>query len=70
MVLEKTLKSPLEKEFKWVNPKGNLPLIFFEMIDAEVLILWLPDAKADSLDKTPMLGKTEGKRRTGWERMT
>ena len=40
------------------------------MIDAEVLILWLPDAKADSLDKTLMLGKTEGKRRTGWERMT
>ena len=69
-MLEKTLKSPLEKEFKWVNPKGNLPLIFFEMIDAEVLILWLPDAKADSLDKTLMLGKTEGKRRTGWERMT
>ena len=71
MVLDKTLESPLDcKEIKPVNPKGNLPLIFFEMIDAEVLILWLPDAKADSLDKTLMLGKTEGKRRTGWERMT
>ena len=68
-MLEKTLKSPLEKELKWVNPKGNLPLIFFEMIDAEVLILWLPDAKANSLDKTLMLGKIEGKRITGWERV-
>ena len=25
--------------------------------------------RADSLEKTPMLGKTEGKRRKGWQRM-
>ena len=26
--------------------------------------------RADSLEKTLMLGKTEGKRRRGWQRMT
>ena len=25
--------------------------------------------RADSLEKTPMLGKTEGKRKRGWQRM-
>ena len=25
--------------------------------------------RADSLEKTPMLGKTEGRRRRGWQRM-
>ena len=29
-------------------------------IEAETLILWPPDAKTDSLEKTLMLGKIEG----------
>ena len=33
--------------------------------DAEVLILWPPDVKSHSLEKTLMLGKTEGMRRIG-----
>ena len=37
--------------------------------DAEVLILWPPDVKSHSLEKTLMLGKTEGGRRRGWQRM-
>ena len=32
-------------------------------------MLWSPDAIADSLEKTLMLGKIEGKRRRRWERM-
>ena len=32
--------------------------------EAEVPILWPPDAKRDSLEKTLMLGKIEGRRRS------
>ena len=48
MVLKKTLESPLDcKEIKPINPQGNQSWIFFERTDteAEVLILWSPDAK-------------------------
>ena len=31
--------------------------------------MWPPDAKSDSLGKTLMLGKTEGRRRRGRQRM-
>ena len=36
---------------------------------AETPILWPPDAKTDSLEKTLMLGKIEGGRRRGQQRM-
>ena len=36
--------------------------------EAEAPILWPPDAKS-SLEKTLMLGKIEGKRRRGQQRM-
>ena len=65
MVLEKTLGSPLDsKEVKSVSPKGNQPRIFTGRTDAEAEapILWPPD---DSLEKTLMLGKIEGRRRRG-----
>ena len=68
MVLEKTLESPLDsKESKPVNPKGNQPLIFIGRTDAEAEapILWPPMRRADSLEKTLMLGKIEGIRRRG-----
>ena len=67
MGLEKALESPLDcKEIKSVNPKGNQPLIFILKTDAEaeVPILWTPDAKS-CLGKTLMLGKIEGRRRRG-----
>ena len=38
-------------------------------VEAETLILWPPDAKTDSLEKTLMLGKIEGGRRRGRQRM-
>ena len=34
-------------------------------VEAETPILWPPDAKSDSVEKTLMLGKIEGKRRRG-----
>ena len=70
VVLEKTLESPLDsKEIKPVNHKWNQSWIFIGRTDAEASILWPPDVKTDSLEKTLMLGKTEGRRRMGWQRM-
>ena len=72
MVLEKTLESPLDcKEIQPIHPKGNQSWIFIGRTDveAEAPILWPPDVKADSLEKTLMLGKTEGRRRRGRQRM-
>ena len=53
------------KEIQPVNPKGNQSWIFIGRTDAEdeTPILWPPDGRADSLEKTLMLGKIEGKRR-------
>ena len=44
---------------------------FFRRTDAEAKapILWPPDTEANSLEKTLMLGKTEGRRRRGQQRM-
>ena len=47
-MLEKTLESPFDcKEIQPVHPKGNQSLGFIERTDAEaeVPILWPPDAK-------------------------
>ena len=71
VVMEKTLESPLNsKEIIPVNPKGNQPWIFIGRAKAKAPILfgylmW----RADSLEKTLMLGKTDGGRRRGWQRM-
>ena len=65
-----TLESPLDsKVIKPGNPKGNQHLIFIGRTDAEAEapILWPHDA-VNSLEKTLMLGKTEGKRRMGGRR--
>ena len=70
VVLEKILERPLDcKEIQPVNLKGNQSWIFIGRPDAEAPILWPPDWRADSLEKTPMLWKIEGKRRRGWQRM-
>ena len=34
--------------------------------EAEAPVLWPPEVKDDSLEKTWMLGKVEGKTRRGW----
>ena len=38
-------------------------------VEAETPILWPPHVKNDSLEKTLMLGKIEGRRRRGRQRM-
>ena len=58
VVLEKTLESPLDcKEILPVHPKGNHPWIFIGRTDAEVPILWPPDAKNWLIWKDPHAGK-------------
>ena len=67
MVLEKTLESPLDcKEIQPVHSEGNQSWVFFGKTDAEAetLILFLM-GRTDSLEKSLMLGKIEGKRRRG-----
>ena len=68
MVLEKTLESPLDcKEIEPVNIKGNKPCItlFIGRADAENKLQYFDHLmqRVNSMEKTVMLGKTEGKRR-------
>ena len=68
VVLEKTLESPLDcKEIQPGNPKWNQSWIFIGT-DDEVPVLWHLIQRANSLVKTLMLGKIEGRRR-GQQRM-
>ena len=72
VVLEKMLESPLDcKEIKPVHPKGNQSWIFIGRTNAEAQtpILGLPDGKNWLTGKDPDAGKTEGRRRSGWQRM-
>ena len=72
VVLEKTLESPLDcKEIQAVHPKGDQSWMFMERTDveAETPILCPPDAKSWSFEKPLMLGKIEGERTKGWQRM-
>jgi len=72
VVLEKTLESPLGcKEIQPVHPKGDQSWVFIGRTDveAETPILWPPDAKSWLIWKTLMLGKIEGRRRRGWQRI-
>ena len=72
VVLGKTLKIPLDcKEIQPVNPKGNQSWIFMEEL---MLKLKLQDfgplmQRPDSLEKTLIPGKIEGRRKRGWQRM-
>ena len=72
VVLEKTLESPLDsKEIQPVHPKGDQSWIFIGRTDAEAEtpVLWPPDAKNWLTGKPLILGKIEGSRRRGRERM-
>ena len=71
MVLEKTLESPLDcKETQPVHSKGDQSWDFFGRNDAkaETPIFGHLMQRADSLEKTLMLGKIEGMRRRGRQR--
>ena len=72
MVLEKTLKSPLEsKEIKTADPKGNQSSIVIGRTVLKLKFQYFGHLmqRADSLGKTLMLGKMEDKRRRGRQRM-
>ena len=67
MVLEKTLESPLDcKKIQPVHSNGDQSWVFIGRTDAEAEtpILHLMQ-RADSFEKTLMLGKIEGRRRRG-----
>ena len=69
--VEKFLESPLDcKEIQSVHPKGDQSCVFIGRTDveAENQILWPPHMRSDSLEKTLMLGKTDGGR-SGQQRM-
>ena len=66
MVLEKTLESPLDcKEIKPVNPKGNHWNDSLERLRLKLKLQYFGHLmrRANSLEKTLMLGNTEGGRR-------
>ena len=71
VVLEKTLESPLDSKIKLVNPKGNQPWIFIGRIDVKLKLQYFGHLmrRVDSLEKTLMLKKIEGKKRRGQQRM-
>ena len=72
VVLEKTLESPLDcKEIQLVHPKGNQFWLFIGRTDAESEtqyfghLMW----RTDLFEKTLILGKIEGKKRRGRQKM-
>ena len=65
-MLEKTLESPLDwKEIQPVHPNGDQPWVFTGRtgVEAETPTFGHLMRRADSFEKTLMLGKTEGRRR-------
>ena len=76
LVLEKTLKSPLDsKEIQPINPKGNQSWIFTGKTDAKAAtpILWPSDVKNWLFEKDPDAVKDWGqeeKGMTGWDGWT
>ena len=66
MVLEKTLESPLDcKEMQAVNTKGNNPEYSLEGLKLKLQDFGHLMQRADSLEKTLMPGKVEGRRKRG-----
>ena len=73
-MLEKTLESPLDfKEIQPVHPEGNQSWIFFGRTDAEaeIPILWPPDAKNWLIWKDPIFpdGKDRRQEEKGQQKM-
>ena len=68
MVLEKTLERPLDcKEIQLVHPKGDQPWCSLEGLMLKLKLQYFGHLlrRVDSLEKTLMLGKIEGRRRRG-----
>ena len=72
VVLEKTLESPLDcKEIKPVNPKRSQSWILLEGLMLKLKLQYFGHLmrRTDSLEKTLMLGRIEGRRRRGQQRL-
>ena len=72
MVLEKTLKGPLDcKEIQPVHPKGDQSWCSLEGLMLRLKLQYFGHLmrRVDSLEKTLMLGGIGGKRRRGRQRM-
>ena len=72
MVLEKTLESPLDfEEIQPVYPKGDQSWVFIGRLMLKLKLQYFGHLmqRADSLEKTLMLGKIEGRRKRGRQRM-
>ena len=72
MQLEKTLESPLDcKEIQPVHPKGDQSWVSLEGLMLKLKLQYFGHLmrRADSFEKTVMLGKIEGRRRRGYQRM-
>ena len=72
MVLEKTLESPLDcKEIQPVSPKEISPEYSLERLMLKLKLQYFGQLKrgTDALEKILMLGKIEGRRRRGQQRM-
>ena len=72
MVLEKTLESPLDcKEIQPVNPKRSQSEYSLEVLMLKLKLQYFGHLmwRTDFLEKTLMLGKIEGRRRRGQQRM-
>ena len=69
-MLEKTLERPLDcNEIKPVNPKEISPEYSLEGLKLKLQYFGHLMRRTDSLEKTLMLGKIEGGRRRGRQRM-
>ena len=72
MLLEKTLESPLDcKEIQPIHSKGDQSWVFIGRTDVEAELQYFGHLmrRADSLEKTLMLGEIGGRRRRGRQRM-
>ena len=72
VVLEKTLESPLDcKVIQPVHPKGDQSWVFIGRTDVEAKLQYFGHlmGRSDSFERTLMLGKIEGRRRRGRQRM-
>ena len=68
MVLEKTLESPLDcKEIQPVHPKGDQPEFSLKGLMLKLKLQYFGHLmrRPDSMEKTLLLGKIEGRRRRG-----
>ena len=72
VVLEKTLESPLDCKdiqpsiLKEISPEYSLEGLMLKLkLQYFGHLMW----RTDSMEKTPILGKIEGRRRRGWQRM-